>query len=106
MSPSSEPLVSFIIPSYNHANFIGECLESILNQTATQDWEIVLVDDASPDETDRVVQAFRDPRIRYTRHPQNRGLIATLNTAVALARGRYIARQDSDNRYRPDFLEQ
>lgn len=104
MSPSTSPLVSFIIPSYNHEGYIGECISSILNQDEIQDFEIVVVDDCSPDNSMAVLQSFNDPRLRVSQNAQNLGHVATLNKAITLARGKFIARQDSDNRYRPNFL--
>lgn len=99
------PLVSFVVPTYNVARFVGACLESIFAQTATDDYEIVLVNDASPDDTDKVVARYTDARLTYLRHAKNRGHVFTINEGFARARGEYIARIDSDDRYRPNFLE-
>ncbi len=104
MSALETPRVSFIIASYNHGSYIAECIESILSQHAIRDFEIIVIDDASPDDTLAQLKQFADPRLRVIRNTQNRGHVATLNVAMAAARGKFIARQDSDNRYRPDFL--
>ena len=99
------PLVSFIVPCFNYGRYLTECLESIFRQTATGDWELIVVDDASTDETPDVIRAYCDPRLRYTRHTQNRGTSATISDALRLTRGEYVAVLDADDRYRPDFLE-
>jgi glycosyltransferase involved in cell wall biosynthesis len=99
------PLVSFVVPTYNVAHFVAACLDSIFAQTATNDFEIILVNDASPDDTDAVVRRYDDPRLHYIRHTKNCGSIITINEGFARARGTYIARIDSDDRYRPNFLE-
>ncbi len=99
------PLVSLVVPTYNAARFVGACLESIFAQTATDDYEIILVNDASPDDTDAVVAGYADARLTYIRHAKNRGHVFTIDEGFARARGQYIARIDSDDRYRPNFLE-
>jgi glycosyltransferase involved in cell wall biosynthesis len=102
MSPN--PLVSIVVSSYNQAQFIGDCIRGILSQTRQIEFEIVIVDDASTDNTTEVVAAFRDKRIRLTRHPENTGLVSTLNDCLLQARGEYVARIDGDDRYRPNFF--
>ena len=99
------PLVSFVVLSYNYARFIGELIESILAQQGDYDFEVIIVDDASTDNSDEVISAFRDARIKYVRHEHNQGHAATVTDGLRLARGRYIARIDSDDRYRPDYLQ-
>ena len=102
---STAPLVSFVVPTYRAASFLGACLDSIFAQTARADFEIIVINDASPDETDAVMGAFDDPRVRYVRHAQNQGHVSTINEGLVSARGAYIARIDSDDLYRPYFLE-
>ena len=63
----------------NQAAFLRECLDSIFEQSAAVDFEIILVDDASTDETDALVQRYSDMRISYVRHERNSGLVSTLN---------------------------
>src|SRR4051812_30879440 len=104
MLAQTDPLVSFVVPTYNVARFLPDCLKSILDQTAEVEYEIVLIDDASTDHTEQVARSFTDPRIHYLRHAENKGHAATINEAMSLARGALIARIDSDDRYRPDFL--
>jgi glycosyltransferase involved in cell wall biosynthesis len=98
------PQVSIFVQAYNTRRFLGECLESVLAQPCPGDLEIIVIDDASTDGTEAVARSFRDPRIRFIRHEQNRGAIATANEGYALAQGAFVARLDSDDRYRPEFL--
>lgn len=100
----SQPVVSVIIPAYNGADTIGEAIRSVLNQTFTN-FEIIVVSDASPDNTGEVVQSFDDPRINYIVHEKNRGLPATRNTAVRASSGRYIALLDQDDIFHPEKLQ-
>ncbi|MBB6485564.1 glycosyltransferase family A protein [Rhizobium lusitanum] len=97
------PKVSVIIPTYNRARFIGAALESVLAQTFT-DFELVLVDDGSTDETPEVVARYLDdPRVLYIKQ-NNRGRSQARNRALAVARGAYIAFLDSDDSYLPEKL--
>src|SRR5207253_6329760 len=96
----NQPRVSFVVLSYNYAHFIGETIQSILDQRGHHDFEIIVVDDASPDNSDEVIKAFRDPRIRYFRHERNQGHAATVTDGLREARGDIVARIDSDDRYR------
>ena len=75
------PTVSVIIPTYNRAHLVGRAIRSVLNQTF-QDFEIIVVDDGSTDNTEEVVKGFNDPRIRYIRHEENRGGSAARNTGI------------------------
>jgi glycosyltransferase involved in cell wall biosynthesis len=100
----SFPRVSFVVLSYNYARFIGECIQSILNQSGSHDFEIVIVDDASTDNSDAVIRSFTDARIRYIRHEHNQGHASTVTDGLRAARGQLIARIDSDDRYAPNFL--
>ena len=103
---TTTPLVSFVVLSYNYARFIGETIRSMLQQRGGHDFEIIVVDDASTDHSHDVISAFRDQRIRYLRHDRNLGHAATVTDGLRAARGRYLARIDSDDRYRPDFLNE
>ncbi len=96
--------VSIIMPAYNSARFIRHAVESVLAQTYT-DWELLIVDDCSYDNTEQVVSAIKDPRIRYMRNEQNMGAASTRNRALRQAEGRYIAFLDSDDLWTPDKLE-
>lgn len=98
-------LVSIIMPSYNTGRFIAETLESVLAQTY-ENWEIILVDDCSTDNTDEVVAPFlADPRIKYIKNEKNSGAAVSRNRALREATGRWIAFLDSDDLWSPDKLE-
>jgi len=96
------PLVSVLLPSYNHAEFVEEAVGSVLNQTVA-DLELIVVDDASTDGTADVVAGIRDPRLSLTRLPENR-LVHPRNLALRLARGRFVAFQNSDDVWAPEKL--
>ena len=98
------PTVSVVIPTYNRAHLLGRAIQSVLDQTY-QDFELIVVDDGSTDNTEGIVNGFGDHRIRYIRHKENRGAAAARNTGIEAARGEYIAFQDSDDEWLPDKLE-
>jgi glycosyltransferase involved in cell wall biosynthesis len=98
------PAVSFVVPCYNYGRFLGDCLRSIFTQQNAPELEVLVVDDASTDNTAEVLRAFADPRLRVITHAKNRGHIASINEAFGEARGELIARIDADDRYRPHFL--
>jgi hypothetical protein len=97
-------LVSVILPVRNGAADLSRALDSILAQTFA-DFELIAINDGSSDETGAVLDGITDPRMRVV-HQDNAGLPASLNRGIALARGRYIARQDHDDLARPTRLEQ
>lgn len=99
----NKPIVSIIIPTYNRERLIARSVKSVLNQTY-QDFELIIVDDASTDNTEEVVSSFNDERIRYVRHKENKGEAAARNTGIKAARGDYIAYQDSDDEWFPEKL--
>lgn len=90
------PLVSIIVPSYNRAHVLMGALQSVLRQPY-DNMEVVVVDDASSDETQKIVQEMNDKRIHYVRHEHNKGAAESRNTGIRAARGEYIAFQDSDD---------
>ncbi|HYB59511.1 MAG TPA: glycosyltransferase family 2 protein [Candidatus Acidoferrales bacterium] len=97
--------VSFIIPTYNRARVLKRSVDSALNQTY-RDFEILIVDDGSTDETFDVVKPFLQfPRVRYVRHDMNKGSQAARNTGIKNARGDYIAFLDSDDTWIPNKTE-
>jgi glycosyltransferase involved in cell wall biosynthesis len=96
------PVVTVVLPVYNCPQYVGEAIESILAQSYG-DFEFIVIDDGSTDETPGILAAYRDSRIRLYRHG-NRGLAATLNRGIELARGSYIARQDQDDVSMPTRL--
>lgn len=99
-----EELVSIIMPTYNCGRFIAESINSVIAQTYTN-WELLIVDDCSTDNTKEVVAAFKDPRIHYQCNERNSGAAVTRNTALRLAKGKYIAFLDSDDLWLPEKLE-
>lgn len=96
------PLVSVIVPTYNRPEFLEEAIKSILDQTYTN-FEVIVVNDAGQD-VRHVTDGFKDNRIRYIRHENNKGLGAARNTGIRNARGKYIAYLDDDDIYYPDHL--
>ena len=98
------PLVSFLVPTYNYARYLPFCLDSILALEGSGDFEIVVVDDASTDDTTDVLERYNDPRIRVLRNERNQGHARTIQILLREARGKLVARIDPDDRYRPDFL--
>lgn len=100
-----EELVSIITPSYNTANYIEETIQSVLNQTY-ENWEMIIVDDCSTDNTDMVVQKYlSDSRIKYLKNPKNSGAAVSRNYALREAKGKWIAFLDSDDIWLADKLE-
>ena len=97
-------LVSIIMPSYNGEKFIGETIESVLDQTYTN-WELIIVDDCSKDDTAGAVARFQDPRIRFYQNEKNSGAAISRNRALREATGRWIAFLDSDDLWEKDKLE-
>jgi len=95
----SDPFFSVLLPAYNARAHIGSAIRDLLAQTF-RDFEILVVDDGSRDGTGEVVGSFSDPRIRLITLPKNRGLVGALNSGLAEARGRWVARQDADDRCR------
>ncbi|HRV94582.1 MAG TPA: glycosyltransferase family A protein [Anaerolineae bacterium] len=107
-----QPKVSVIIPAYNQAEYLGAAIESILAQTYSN-FELIIVNDASPDHTDAVVKSFNDPRIMYIIHPKNKHLAASRNTGMRASTGQIIMLLDADDLFHPeklarhvDFLQQ
>jgi glycosyltransferase involved in cell wall biosynthesis len=97
---SRPPLISVLLPVYNGEKYVAEAVKSILSQSE-ENYELIVIDDGSKDNSYSVVRHFADARIRTLRH-ENRGLAATLNVGLAVARGRYIARQDQDDISAPE----
>ncbi len=91
-----KPEVSVILPVYNGARFLREAIQSILDQTFS-DFELIIINDGSTDQSEEMVLSFSDKRIRYVKNHHNMGLIATLNKGLEMASGTYIARMDCDD---------
>ena len=102
---SKRPLVSFIVASYNYARYVGTTLASILSQTIS-DFEVIVIDDASTDNSLDVIQSFHDSRIRLIANETNSGIVATYNKGLSLARGEYITFVDADDWIEPSKIEQ
>lgn len=98
-------LVSIIMPSYNTAQYIEKTIKSVLDQKYTN-WELIIVDDCSTDNTDEVVKKYlNDKRIKYLKNEQNSGAAISRNRALRAARGQWIAFLDSDDLWMPEKLE-
>jgi glycosyltransferase involved in cell wall biosynthesis len=101
---NASPTVSILVPCYNYAHFLPDCLASIFALEDAPSFEVVLVDDASTDHTRELLRDLRDPRIRVICNEVNQGHARTIGIAIGAARGRFLARIDPDDRYRPNFL--
>jgi glycosyltransferase involved in cell wall biosynthesis len=95
-------LVSVIMPAYNGENYIVKAVESVIAQTY-ENWELIVVDDGSTDQTAFLVKAFNDPRIKYV-YQENRGQAAALNHGLSIAKGDYITTLDTDDWFTIDSL--
>lgn len=96
--------VSVIIPTYNRKNVIENSIQSVLNQTYP-DFELLIIDDGSTDDTKELIDEIKDPRLRYIRLPENKGVAAARNVGIAEAKYDYIAFQDSDDLWMETKLE-
>jgi len=100
-----EPIVSVLIPTYNKAEFLGEAIESVLNQTF-KDFELIIVDDCSKDNTDDVVKRYQDDcRVKYFKNVKNLGIGGNWNKTLGLATGKYIKFLMGDDKFEPELLE-
>ena len=97
-------LVSIIMPSWNTDKFIAETIQSVIDQTYTN-WELIIVDDCSSDNTNQIVASFEDERIKYLHNEKNLGAALTRNKALREAKGEWIAFLDSDDLWMPEKLE-
>jgi glycosyltransferase involved in cell wall biosynthesis len=96
--------ISVIIPTYNRANLIEKAIKSVLKQTY-QDFEIIIVDDGSTDNTEEIIRGFKDKRVKYIKkYKKNRGISVARNIGIKIARGKYIAFLDSDDEWFPEKL--
>ncbi len=101
---SVRPTVTVAIPTHNRAKSIGNAIQSVLDQTFT-DLELLVLDDASTDETAAVYASFDDPRLRYLKNPTNIGMTANWNRGFELARAPYVSLLHDDDTWSPGFLE-
>lgn len=99
-----KPVFSVVIPTYNHAHFLERALESVINQSFT-DWEIIIVDNHSQDNTDEIVQRIVDPRVQLFKINNNGVIAASRNKGIIEARGEWLAFLDSDDYWAVDKLQ-
>ena len=97
-------LVSIIMPSYNTGKFIEETINSVISQTYSN-WELIIVDDCSTDNTDEILKNINDDRIIYLKNEKNSGAAVSRNKALREAKGRWMAFLDSDDLWVPQKLE-
>ena len=98
------PLVSILMPVYKTAPYLREAMDSMLSQTFT-DFELIVLDDCSPDNAEDILDSYTDPRIVRYKGEKNAGLSNVLNVGIGMARGKYIARMDSDDLSMPERLQ-
>jgi glycosyltransferase involved in cell wall biosynthesis len=100
-------LVSIVLPTHNGSRYISQSINSCIEQTYPH-WELIIVNDASTDETPEIIERFarQDPRIHVVHHEENRRLPAALNTGFAQAKGDYFSWTSDDNLYHPEALEE
>ncbi len=103
--PPDKPLISVVIPCYNHGAYLSEAVDSVLSQT-WQNFEIIVVDDGSDEpETRSILKNFSRPKTRIIHHKRNKGLPAARNTGIREAIGKYICCLDADDKLHPTYLE-
>jgi len=100
---SNAPLISVIMPIFNAQQDLREAIESVLQQSFV-DFELLVIDDGSTDQSVQIIHSFDDPRIRLISQAQNLGLVAALNRGISEARGQFIARMDGDDLCLPERL--
>jgi glycosyltransferase involved in cell wall biosynthesis len=98
------PHISFLIPCYNYGQYLPDCLNTIFAQEGSFDYEVVIIDDASTDDTPDLLKTITDPRVRVLYNEKNLGHARTMERLLREARGALVARIDPDDRYRPEFL--
>ena len=102
-SKCSKPLVSVIIPAYNHEKFIGAALDSVLAQTM-DDFELIVIDDGSTDNTGKIIRDYSDSRLSYY-YQENQDAYNTINRGLSMAKGQYLSILNSDDVYTKNRLE-
>lgn len=100
----NNPYFTVVLPTYNREQFIGEAIESVILQT-NKDWELLIVNDASLDETTKVIDNYRSESIKIFNLSDNRGVSNARNIALENARGKYVAFLDDDDLFEPSFLQ-
>lgn len=104
MCTSNHPYVSVLVPVYNAAPFIAATIQAVLAQTF-ENFELILLDDASTDNSAEIIKKFTDPRITFVQNKHNLGISASRNKLASLARGKYVAVLDHDDLCLPQRLE-
>ena len=102
----NQPLISVIMPCYNMASYISDSIKSVVAQTYPH-WELLIVDDASTDETVKIIESYSqtDSRIRFAIKKQNSGIADTRNQCIQMAQGQFLAFLDADDIWHPEKLE-
>lgn len=103
ISPIRAPAISVCIPNYNYADYLAECIASVLAQDFT-DFELLIQDDGSTDDWETVVRQFHDPRISVGRNPTRLGFVGNWNACIARARGEWVALLHADDYFLPGML--
>ncbi len=105
MNNTNTPIVSVIIPCYNHGIYLSECLESILNQTY-KNWECIIIDNGSTDNTKQVTESFvqKDKRFKYI-YTEQKGVSFARNFGIKNSKGKYILPVDADDKIAPLYIE-
>ena len=98
------PTITVLMPVYNCALYINEAMDSILSQTF-DDFEFLIIDDASTDDTVSIIKSYNDPRIQLVEKPVNTGYTNSLNYGLSIANGKYIARMDGDDISLPERFQ-
>ncbi len=98
------PKITVLMPTYKGARYLRETIDSVLAQTF-RDFELLIINDCSPDNTDEIIASYRDSRIRYVKNKKNLGISGSSNYGFSIAEGKYIARQDHDDISAPSRLE-
>jgi len=102
--PNTPPTVSVLMPVHNASAYVAQAVESILKQTFT-DFEFIIVNDASTDDTPAILESYEDSRIRLIHNDDNQGVTQSLNLGLEIAQGKYIARMDADDISLPNRLD-
>ena len=92
----NKPLVSVLMPVYNAGSYLDDAINSVLNQSYTN-FELIIVNDGSTDNTEEIINKYKNEKVQYFVNPSNIKLIKTLNKGVDLCTGKYIARMDADD---------
>lgn len=103
-SPPSDEFVSIIMPTWNRGNCIADAIRSVMQQTH-KNWELIIVDDGSTDDTSSVIKKFNNEKIVYIQHARSEGVSKARNTGLRAARGDWVFFLDSDNSWHPHCLE-